>query len=82
MSALGQKRTSEHFRSMSALSPKADIETRSRDVRFVPKDDILGDRVAGIAPSRASASENLEYLNLRPLRWPTAIQEGTPERHM
>ena len=26
---------------MSALPPKADIETRSRDVRFVPKADIL-----------------------------------------
>src|SRR5215469_12765404 len=38
MSALGQKRTSEHFRSMSALPPKADIGTRSRDVRSVPKD--------------------------------------------
>ena len=25
---------------MSALPPKADIETRSRDVRFVPKADI------------------------------------------
>jgi hypothetical protein len=26
---------------MSALPPKADIETRSRDVRFVPQADIL-----------------------------------------
>jgi len=26
---------------MSALPPKADIETRSRDVRFVPEADIL-----------------------------------------
>jgi hypothetical protein len=26
---------------MSALPPKADIETQSRDVRFVPKADIL-----------------------------------------
>src|SRR6516164_10471994 len=30
MSALGQKRTLEHVRVMSALPPKADIETRSR----------------------------------------------------
>src|SRR5262249_52446537 len=37
MSALGQKRTSRHVRAMSALPPKADIETQSRDVCFVPK---------------------------------------------
>jgi len=41
MSALGQKQTSAHIRVMSALPPKADIETPSRDVRFVPKADIL-----------------------------------------
>src|SRR5262249_24752515 len=41
MSALGQKRTLEHLRAMSALPPKADIETRSRDVRFVPIGDIM-----------------------------------------
>src|SRR5262249_40458584 len=40
MSALGQKQTSEHVRSMSALPPKADIGTKVRDVRFVPKADI------------------------------------------
>src|SRR5262249_4207482 len=39
MSALGQKQTSGHLRSMSALPPKADIGTQSRDVRFVPKAD-------------------------------------------
>ena len=39
MSALGQKRT---FRLvLSALPPKADIGTQSRDLRFVPKADIL-----------------------------------------
>src|SRR5207248_1535491 len=32
-----QKRTSEHVGGMSALPPKADIGTRSRDVCFVPK---------------------------------------------
>src|SRR5262249_55536869 len=41
MSALGQKRTSERFQSMSALPPKADIGTQSRNVRFVPKADIM-----------------------------------------
>ena len=41
MSALGQKQTLQSVRPMSALPPKADIETQSRDVRFVPKADIL-----------------------------------------
>jgi hypothetical protein len=41
MSALGQKQTSAHVRVMSALPPKADIGTQPRDVRFVPKADIL-----------------------------------------
>src|SRR6516162_973731 len=40
MSALGQKRTLVHVRVMSALPPKADIGTRSRNVRFVPKADM------------------------------------------
>src|SRR5215467_1162512 len=39
LSALGQKRTSKHVRVMSALPPKADIGTQSRDVRFVPNAD-------------------------------------------
>ena len=41
MSALGQKQTfSASLAGMSALPPKADIETQSRDIRFVPKADI------------------------------------------
>jgi hypothetical protein len=40
MSALGQKRTSRRVYGMSALPPKADMGTQSRDVRFVPKSDI------------------------------------------
>ena len=40
MSALGQKRTSEHVRVMSAFPSKADIGTQSWNVRFVPKADI------------------------------------------
>jgi len=40
MSALGQKRTSEHVRVMSALPPKADIPESDWHVRFVPKADI------------------------------------------
>src|SRR5262249_16666723 len=41
MSALGQKRTLGHLRAMSALPPKADMDQHCRDVRFVPKADIL-----------------------------------------
>ena len=41
MSALGQKQTSEKVRPMSALPPKADIGTQPRDVRYVPKADIM-----------------------------------------
>ena len=44
MSALGQKRTSEYARPMSALPPKADMDQLGWDVRFVPK--------AGIGPNR------------------------------
>jgi hypothetical protein len=40
MSALGQKQTWQRIFLMSALPPKADIGTQSRDVRFVPKADI------------------------------------------
>jgi hypothetical protein len=35
-SALGQKRTSDHLGSMSALPPKADIDGHSPNVRLVP----------------------------------------------
>ena len=41
MSALGQKQTSAHVGGMSALPPIADIDQSGRDVRFVPKADIL-----------------------------------------
>ena len=41
MSALGHRRTLRRIRLMSAFLPKADIVQRDRDVRFVPKADIL-----------------------------------------
>src|SRR5215469_2004615 len=41
MSALGQKQTLGKVRLMSALPPKADIGTQPRNVRFVPKADIM-----------------------------------------
>ena len=40
--ALGQKRTSECVRAMSALPPKADIGTQWWNVRFVPIADVGG----------------------------------------
>jgi hypothetical protein len=40
MSAMGQKQTLEHVRVMSALPPKADMDSAACDVRFVPKADI------------------------------------------
>jgi len=40
MPALGQKQTWRLLEGMSALPPKADIETQPRDVRFVPKGDM------------------------------------------
>ena len=42
MSALGHKQTLKRFHPMSALPPKADIGTQSRNVRFVPLTDIRG----------------------------------------
>jgi hypothetical protein len=41
MSALGQKQTLDWRPLMSAIPPKADIDGRSPDVRFVPEADIL-----------------------------------------
>jgi len=55
VSALGQKQTLGHLRSMSALPPKADIAEGDRHVRFVPKADIATIRVtlraAGSSPT-------------------------------
>ena len=41
MSALGQKQTLTRLVHMSASPPIADIESQSRNVRFVPKADIM-----------------------------------------
>src|SRR5262249_48084263 len=45
MSALGQKQTLQSVRPMSALPPKADMDQRGCDVRFVPKADIRHGRL-------------------------------------
>ena len=54
MSALGQKQTSRLVRAMSALPPKADIEPRSRDVRFVPKAE---QQIPGLAMIRLASRQ-------------------------
>jgi len=56
MSALGQKRTSEYARPMSALPPKADMVQHDRDVRFVPKADIgpMKQRICVLGRCRAT----------------------------
>jgi len=57
MSALGQKRTSEHVQSMSALPPEADIGTHPRNVCFVPNSGHLAHhaspRVSGLVDARS-----------------------------
>src|SRR5215472_14608161 len=58
MSALGQKRTSEKARLMSALPPKADMDQHGRDVRFVPKADICGAAKRPPITSSARASSD------------------------
>src|SRR5262249_9563569 len=64
MSALGQKRTLESVRAMSALPPKADIGTQPCDVRFVPKADPLPKQLGHDGPHRGS----LRIGSLRQLR--------------
>jgi hypothetical protein len=59
MSALGQKQTLGNVAPMSALPPKADIRTQSRNVRFVPIADIRMDFI------RASPSGDFNGLGDR-----------------
>jgi len=56
MSAMGQKQTSQSLRPMSALPPKADIETQPGDVHFVPITNIGNDFMQG----RIIASPSLQ----------------------
>ena len=53
MSALGHKRTFRSAIAMSALPPKADIEARQSNVRFVP----IADIARYIAPPCSSPAE-------------------------
>src|SRR5262249_6761801 len=76
MSALGQKQTLEDLRLMSALPPKADIGTRSRNVRYVPKADIqeLG------APVRGGSGNLLPRRQRKRLILPSQERRDTPDR--
>jgi hypothetical protein len=56
-SALGQKRTSDKVCVMSALPPKADIDKRDGNVRFVPKADIAGCQFCAKSGHRTLARE-------------------------
>jgi hypothetical protein len=61
MSALGQKRTFTYLRPMSTLAPIADIETQSRDVRFVPKADINWRVLLQLAKEYETASRDQDW---------------------
>ena len=59
MSRMSRKRRLSRIRTMSALPPIADIVQHNRDVRFVPKADIViryrGDALADFKPNRAQS---------------------------
>jgi hypothetical protein len=57
-SALRQKQTFKRLRLMSALPPKADIGTQSRNVRFVPKADMITSHLAVQDPLRATMTSD------------------------
>jgi hypothetical protein len=69
MSALGQKRTLVLVKVMSALPPKADIRQCDYDVRFVPKDGVIGrrlvDRRGKMCPRMAQATSRLRGGSLK-----------------
>ena len=78
MTALGQKQTLKRLQPMSALRPKADIGTQSRNVRFVPIAEIRGicrDRQANRLCGRQIDDElELSWLFDRQIRWLRALQ--------
>ena len=66
MSALGQKRTSEHVQSMSALPPTADIGTEAQNVRYVPKADVSNRSKAGSYSITSSVVASSDDGTVRP----------------
>ncbi len=69
MSQMGQKRKCRRFQVMSALPHKADINSRDRDVRFVPEGDS--------APPQMTIKE---AANGGPLAQPAAFRVVTSAR--
>src|SRR6516225_5936515 len=76
MSALGQKQTLRHLQPMSALPPKADIGTWSRNVRFVREADIQG----RCSRRRTSNGPCLERGSLLPRCWRKTLVLPSCER--
>jgi hypothetical protein len=70
------RQTFRGVRQMSALPPKADIRHGNRDVRFVPKADILKRRAAGSSSAVQTSVE--EYPGQQSLQPPAARMEVCP----
>jgi hypothetical protein len=64
MSALGHKRTLAQFSATSALPPKADIEWRLLNVRFVPIADTTVTGASSVTDFVYSISADLPRLGL------------------
>ena len=60
MSALGQKRTCAMQNVMSALPPKADMCSATRDVRLVPKADMTAMKNARPSSSHSMTSSTMD----------------------
>ena len=74
MSALGQKQTFAAQQGMSALPPKADMCSATRDVRFVPKADMAYSPIDQAAQPKSKTPDllSLECCRVRTLqglRW-------------
>src|SRR5713226_4880546 len=82
MSQMGQKRKCRRFQVMSALPHKADINSRDRDVRFIPTDSCSAANRVVIRSlrrrARAPAGRAVLHLGF-PAGWVRAAGEG--ERH-
>src|SRR5690348_8651797 len=84
MSALSQKQTLRGLNGMSALPPKADIGTPSRNVRFVPEADIScgrrvqTDNVLSRAPCRYVQESFLSQFKRRHAVY--SLQGNRPDR--
>jgi len=63
---MGQKQTSDQRPFMSALPPKADINSGVFDVRFVPKADIAGQRRPPASKKKSTGGHDInQRLSIR-----------------